>query len=138
MLSWNQARVDVVETCSLASAGELSVLFTCGTRARWSSTTRAGLRAQFTALSQHFARVSVETIASTFYRHYTFCFYNGSKLLVYRAIGLDRKHATARGFALARIALESRSGCHELSGGTTCTGTCALGSWGGARTSVLP
>ena len=83
MLSWNQARVDVVETCSLASAGELSVLFTCGTRARWSSTTRAGLRAQFTALSQHFARVSVETIAYTFYRHYIFCFYNGSKLLVF-------------------------------------------------------
>ena len=77
VLSWNQARVDVVETCSLASAGELSVLFTCGTRARWSSTTRAGLRAQFTALSQHFARVSVETIGYTFYRHYIFCFYNG-------------------------------------------------------------
>ena len=83
MLSWNQARVDVVETCSLASAGELSVLFTCGTRARWSSTTRAGLRAQFTALSQHFARVSVETIGYTFYRHYIFCFYNGRKLLVF-------------------------------------------------------
>ena len=92
VLSWNQARVDVVETCSLASAGELSVLFTCGTRARWSSTTRAGLRAQFTALSQHFARVSVETIGYTFYRHYIFCFYNGRKLLVSR-----RGYAAVRG-----------------------------------------
>ena len=82
LLRWNQALVVVVETCSLASVGELSVLSTRGTSVRWSSTTRAGLRVQFTALEQRFARVSVPTIGYTFYQHSIFCSYNTRKLLV--------------------------------------------------------
>ena len=48
---------------------------------------RAGLRVQFTALEQRFARVSVPTIEYTFYQHSIFCSYNTRKLLVLFNVG---------------------------------------------------